>query len=341
MEPVAGAVQAHIVVIEALFGTAEAFFKPALTGLVPQTVPEEEIQPARAATSTIETVAEFVGPALATALVLGLGAGWAFALDSLTFLVSAAFLLRVRTRDRGERVERRSVAVELREGWAAFRSRAWVWSIVLAFSLALLFSFAPFTTLGPTVADQEYSGPGVFGVLAATLGAGTILGALIGFRWRPLHPMRIGTLLALAVAGVDAGVRARAAARRSSSSRSSRAGVGIALFEIWWHTALAERVPPHLLVAGERLRLDGLARAAAARLPDLRAARRGARRPRGAHRRRRGLDRRPRRRRCSCARRGRCDGSSAPPPSAPAGAQLHPTDKRGQTPRFIPATKGV
>ena len=25
------------------------------------------------------------------------------------------------------------------------------------------------------------------------------------------------------------------------------AGVGIALFEIWWHTALAERVPPHLL----------------------------------------------------------------------------------------------
>jgi MFS family permease len=70
----------HIVVIEALFGTAEAFFKPALTGLVPQTVPEEEIQPARAATAALETVAEFLGPALATALVLGLGAGWAFAL---------------------------------------------------------------------------------------------------------------------------------------------------------------------------------------------------------------------------------------------------------------------
>jgi hypothetical protein len=25
------------------------------------------------------------------------------------------------------------------------------------------------------------------------------------------------------------------------------AGAGIALFDIWWHTALAERVPPHML----------------------------------------------------------------------------------------------
>ena len=30
----------HLVVIEALFGTAEAFFRPAYTGLLPRTVPE-------------------------------------------------------------------------------------------------------------------------------------------------------------------------------------------------------------------------------------------------------------------------------------------------------------
>jgi hypothetical protein len=24
-------------------------------------------------------------------------------------------------------------------------------------------------------------------------------------------------------------------------------GTGIALFDVWWHTALAERVPPHML----------------------------------------------------------------------------------------------
>ena len=40
----------HIVVIEAVFGAAEAFFRPAYTGLVPQTVPEELLQDANAAT---------------------------------------------------------------------------------------------------------------------------------------------------------------------------------------------------------------------------------------------------------------------------------------------------
>src|SRR5918994_965197 len=81
----------HIAVIEACFGTAEAFYRPAFTGLVPQTVPEDEI--------------------------LGVGAGWAFALDAATFLVSAAFLVRLRPRKRGEPGERTSVLAELRDGW--------------------------------------------------------------------------------------------------------------------------------------------------------------------------------------------------------------------------------
>jgi MFS family permease len=79
----------HIVVIEAVFGSAEAFFRPAYSGLLPQTVPEDLLQDASAATSLVDNVAEFTGPALATALVLGVGAGWAFAFDAATFVVSA------------------------------------------------------------------------------------------------------------------------------------------------------------------------------------------------------------------------------------------------------------
>src|SRR4051812_34161452 len=37
-----------IVVIEVVYGAAEAFFRPAYTGLVPQTVPEELVQDAQA-----------------------------------------------------------------------------------------------------------------------------------------------------------------------------------------------------------------------------------------------------------------------------------------------------
>src|SRR5215210_7803500 len=182
----------HLVVIEALFGTAEAFFRPAYTGLVPQTVPEELIQDAKAASGTVETVAEFLGPTLATVLVLGLGAGWAFAVDAATFLVSAAFLTKVSPRRRGEAPERMPLTTELREGWVEVRSRAWIWVTVAVFAFALLLSFGPWTTLGPTVARDEYGSVAVFGLLTASMGAGTFLGAIVGFRWKPLHPMRTG-----------------------------------------------------------------------------------------------------------------------------------------------------
>jgi MFS family permease len=236
----------QIVVLEALFGTAEAFFRPAYTGLVPQTVPEELIQQAKAAGSTIETVAEFVGPALATLLVLGLGAGWAFALDALTFLVSAAFLTRVRPRERGEIGVRRSLRAELREGYAEVRSRAWIWVTVAAFGVAVLLSFGPWTTLGPTIAEDDYGSAGVFGLLSAAMGAGTVFGAVIGFRWRPEHPMRVGFFWTLPWPAVTVAF-AVGAPLVLLVPLFTAAGVGLALFGIWWETALAERIPPHTL----------------------------------------------------------------------------------------------
>src|SRR5436190_4663663 len=73
-----GASVAEMVIIEALFGAARAFFQPAYTGLIPQTIPEHLNQDARALSETTFNVAILVGPVLGTALVLGLGAGEAF-----------------------------------------------------------------------------------------------------------------------------------------------------------------------------------------------------------------------------------------------------------------------
>jgi MFS family permease len=235
-----------IALIEAAFGTAEAFFRPAYTGLVPQTVPEDEIQPAKAAFGTVETVAEFVGPALATALVLLVGPGSAFAIDAATFLVSAAFLVQMRPRERGQAAERTTVLTELREGWSQVRSRTWVWAIILVFSIGLLTGFGPYMTLGPTISIEHWDTRAVYGILASVMGAGTIVGALIGFRWRPRHPMRTGMLLALPWP-ISFGAFALGLPVPLLVAISFGAGVGVMLFGIFWETALAERVPPHVL----------------------------------------------------------------------------------------------
>ena len=236
----------HLVVIEAVFGSAEAFFRPAYTGLVPQTVPEDEVQEANALSAASFNAAELLGPALATALVVGVGAGYAFALDAATFLLSAGLMLLVRPRPRGAPERRQTMLRELAEGYHQVRSRAWVWVTIAVFSLSLMLGLAPYFVLGPAIAGEEYGSTAVYGILTAFFGGGTVIGALVGIRWRPERPMRAAFV---ACAGWPAciGLFALGADLWLVLPATVAGGFGIALFDVWWGTALAQRIPPHAL----------------------------------------------------------------------------------------------
>jgi Major Facilitator Superfamily len=236
----------QMVVIGLLYGTAQAFFQPAYTGLVPQTVPEEDIQAAQGLGGVSRQVAALASPALATLLVLTVGGATAFGLDAATFAVSAVMLARVRARERGPVTAGASVLADLLQGWAAVRERAWVWATIAAFSVAILVAMAPFFVLGPSVSQQVYGTAAVFGVTNAFWGAGTILGAVAGARWRPRRPMFAGMLASLAWPGQIALFAAGPpVAALYAVTALARAGLG--LFAVWWETALAQRIPPQLL----------------------------------------------------------------------------------------------
>ncbi len=256
----------HVVLIEMVFGVAEAFFRPAANGLLPQTVPEVDVQQATAITGMSRNIAEFAGPALATALVLGAGAGWAFALDSATFVVSAACLAGVHVPSPEASRESRRAATptfpgtvpspdirqpvtvwsDVREGYRVVRARAWVWGTLLAFCGGLFFCLAPLFVLGPIVAREQYGHIGVYGAVSAALGFGTIIGSLVGIGWRPRHPMRAAMLMILLwpCAGV---LYAAGVTLVVVIPATVLAGAGIALFDVWWQTALAERIPADML----------------------------------------------------------------------------------------------
>jgi len=236
----------QLVAIEVCFGAAEAFFRPAYSGLVPQTVPEELIQEAQAANGLTQTLAEFAGPALATVLVLTLGTAAAFAIDAATFLVSAALLALVRPRRRGEPPRRTSLAAELRDGWREVRARAWVWVTIAVFALHLVLGFAPYVVLGPTVAGERYGDPAVWGWIAASVGLGTATGALAALRWRPSFPLRAGILLTMPF-GLVLLAFSLGAPLPLVLPAAVAAGIGLALFGVWWETALAQRIPPEAL----------------------------------------------------------------------------------------------
>ena len=113
-----------LVVLSVLYGAGDAFFQPAVTGLVPQTVQPEWIQQANALLGLTRSSFFLAGPAVAGALVATAGPGWAFAGDAATFAVSAVFLVQIRVPR--THAERRSFLAELRAGWGEVRSRTWV-----------------------------------------------------------------------------------------------------------------------------------------------------------------------------------------------------------------------
>jgi MFS family permease len=236
----------QVVAIEACFGAAQAFFQPAYTGLVPQTVPEPLIQEARAVTESIANLAILLGPALATLLVLGIGAGEAFAVDAATFVLSAALLTRVNPRARGTVAAPARVLDDLRAGWREVVSRRWVWVTIVMLAGAIFCVDAQWFALAPSVARDRYGGVGVFGWVETVLGAGAVVGSLVGLVWRPQHPLRTGLLIALAVPLLCV-VFALLGPLEVVLAMALAAGVGFSLFLIWWETALAHHIPPHAL----------------------------------------------------------------------------------------------
>lgn len=242
-----GASVAELIVIEALFGAARAFFQPAYSGLLPQTIPDAEAQDARALSSSTENLAILIGPALGAVMVLTVGAGVAFALDAATFLLSAELLRHIRPRARGDvRQERTTVLADLRAGWREVRSRTWVWATIAAFTVAVLSAYAQWYALAPEVAKQLYGSAGVFGLLESAAGGGAVMGALVGIHWRPRRPMVIGLVLTL-LWPLQTLAFAAAAPLAVVVVLAFGAGLGFTLFEVWWATALVRHIPPQAL----------------------------------------------------------------------------------------------
>jgi hypothetical protein len=120
------------------------------------------------------------------------GPGWTLAIDGATFAVSAAFLANLHLPRQLVRA-RASFMHDLRTGWNEFRSRSWVWSLVVAASLGNLL-WGAFSVLGPVVAQQDLGGAAVWGSIMAAMGAGALGGSVLAIRLRPRRPLVLSTL---------------------------------------------------------------------------------------------------------------------------------------------------
>jgi len=198
----------HACVFAAMYGTGAAFFAPAFDAVVPDIVPSERLAQANALDQLVRPlVFRMAGPALGGLLVASGGAGIVFALDSASFMFSAAILCRVRVDARPEGRPARSVTRDLAEGWRFVRRRAWLWATFASAAVAYLCFMGPVEVLLPYLVKNELEGSARdLGMVFAAGGIGSVTCALaMGQRDIPRRSITFiyacWTLATLAVAG--------------------------------------------------------------------------------------------------------------------------------------------
>jgi hypothetical protein len=226
--------------LAALNGASSAFFFPASTGIVPQTVPRPLLQSANALLR-LGLNASFIGGAALGGLVVGATSpGVGIAVDSASFFLAAASLGAMRM-PATLRMEGSGFLVELREGWQEFSSRTWLWAIVAQFGIVNAVEQGTEQVLGPAIARAHLGGATGWGLILTAGSVGLVVGGLVLLRLRPERLLLAATLgflltipflLALSIPASLAVVVAAAAV----------AGIGIEVFSVLWDTTLQQEI---------------------------------------------------------------------------------------------------
>ncbi|WP_404393329.1 MFS transporter [Humibacillus xanthopallidus] len=238
----------QLTVIEGINGAVTAFTMPAMMGIVPLVVDRSRLQEANALLSFSRSGLTVIGPAVAGLLVVGVGPGWALAVNALTYAVAIVCLSRVGLpRAEPGRARRPSMVHELREGWTEFIRREWLWVVVLAFGLLNAIHVGVIGVLGPLIATStDAIGKAGWGLALSAEAAGTVLMTIVMLRLRLEHPLRAG-MLAMCALAVPMVLLGAAPALIPVAIGFFVAGAAVEVFGVGWSTALHEHIPVTVL----------------------------------------------------------------------------------------------
>ena len=235
----------HLVVFAVINGSASAFFFPASQGIVPQTVPPALLQQANALLRLVLNFSFIGGAALGGILVAAFGSGTAIAIDAGTYFVGAIFIGAMR-QPATLRLEASNFFADLAAGWQGFRSRTWLWVIVLQFSFVNAVEAGSINVLGPVVAKEELGGARDWGLIAASLPIGMVVGAVVGLRFQPRRMLLTATLAVLLMPTVLIALGFPLALPLIMVA-AFVAGYGMETFGVLWDTTMQQQIPGEML----------------------------------------------------------------------------------------------
>jgi MFS family permease len=171
----------ELVLLATGYGAAQAFFTPALVGLIPSIVPSERLRDANALRGLANSAAVVAGPAIAGLLIATSGPGLGLILDGASFAVSAVALVGIRVPH--SPVEARSPFLhDIRQGFSAVMQRPWLATTIGYWGLYNITAWPAFFVLGPLISRTEWSGAGTWSSILVVGGAGALAGGAVALR---------------------------------------------------------------------------------------------------------------------------------------------------------------
>jgi MFS family permease len=234
----------ELAALQAVAGAAGGFFAPASTALVPQTVSAPRLQQANALLSLSQSATNVFGPALSGAIVAAAGPGTVFAIDSVSFLVSAGFLVALRVEEHVRPVVQRFWR-DVAEGWEEARRHRWLTAGFLGFALGNV-GIGMYFVLGPLASREHLGGAQAWGLILTGGAVGGVLGGFLVYRWRPRRPVAAAfAIWSLGAAPVLALVPPLPLVVIMAASGVF--GIAIVFGNTLWETAMQQEVRPDRL----------------------------------------------------------------------------------------------
>jgi MFS family permease len=234
-----------LAILGTINGAAAGIALPASSALVPQTVPAHNLREANAFIQLGIYSGTVVGASLGGILTSAVGPGWGLAIDALGFAASAPLYLAIRMGAIQETAAQSNILQDLRDGWKEFISRAWVWAIVVQFTIINAAFSGVVMVLGPIIADASF-GRTRWGVIVAAQSVGLIVGSFLALRWRPRRDLFIGVML-VAVCAVPIYLLSQSVSTAWLLAAFFLAGISFGLFGVAWAQSLQTHIPPEKL----------------------------------------------------------------------------------------------
>ena len=175
---------AAICALSAVAGFSAAFFRPGCYSSIPNLVAEESMVAANALMQGAENLATLMGPVLAGVGIALLGSSTVYALNAVSFLISALLLVRITDRLQSSSMLARIGRTHWREvksGLALVRNDKHLSSIFLIWSWATL-AYTGINVAEIILTTDAYGAGDVgFGVFVAFSAAGILFGNVLAF----------------------------------------------------------------------------------------------------------------------------------------------------------------